>query len=412
MSFQFSRASRRGLGAGLCTLAASLPLFAQDNAPAPAAPGGNAFNPKISLILNGRYSDYSSASEADMPGFVLGPETEFAPEGFSLGETELVLEANADDKFHGWATVALENEDGETVVAVEEAYLNTLALPAGLALKFGRFFSDIGYQNRQHAHAWEFADAPLVYRAFLATQLRDDGLQLRWVAPTDLFVELGVELLRGAAFPGGGGSRRGADGQTAFAHFGGDAGDGGSWRAGLWHFRADAEDRRTGEDIPTSFTGDSRTSGADLVFKWAPGGNPAQTHLVLQAEYMVRSEQGTVVSDPDGAADSSAYDGDQRGFYVQGVYQFVPRWRAGLRYDRVGADNTLDNPVPATSLELLDDDVRDPQRWSAMVDWSNSEFSRLRLQYSDDRSRPAREKDRQIVLQYIFSLGSHPAHQY
>jgi len=377
-----------------------------------AADAGNAFNPKISLILEGQYARYSSDAEADIPGFVLGPETEFAPEGFSIGESELVIEANIDNQFHGWTTVALENEGGETVVAVEEAYINTLALPQGLALKFGRFFSDVGYQNHQHAHAWEFADAPLVYRAFLGNQLGDDGLQLRWVAPTDVFIELGGEALRGDGFPAGDGGKDDIGAWTAFAHVGGDIGDSQSWRLGLWHFDGKAEDRRSGEDIETAFTGKSRISGLDLVYKWAPQGNPSLRNLVLQAELMRRSEDGTVVSDPDGAADSSAYDGDQLGWYAQAVYQFMPRWRVGLRYDRLRADNTLDNPVAGSSLETLARDGEDPQRVSAMVDFSNSEFSRLRLQYNRDESRGGDEADDQVLVQYIYSLGSHPAHQF
>ena len=120
------------------------PAPAPQPAPSTAAQSGTGFNPKISLILQGTYADFESGSEPDVPGFILGPETELRPEGFSLGETELAIEANVDDKFHGWATIALENEDGETVTALEEAYLNTLSLPAGFALKFGRFFSDIG----------------------------------------------------------------------------------------------------------------------------------------------------------------------------------------------------------------------------------------------------------------------------
>lgn len=381
-------------------------------AQAPEAARGTAFNPKISLILDGQYARYSEDSEADIPGFVLGPETEPAPEGFSIGESELVLEANIDDQFHGWTTVALENEDGETVVAVEEAYINTLALPQGLALKFGRFFSDIGYQNRQHAHAWDFADAPLVYRAFLASQLRDDGLQLRWVAPTDLFVEAGAEALRGDGFPAGNDGQDDIGAWTVFAHVGGDVGTGGAWRAGLWHFDGKASDRRSGEDIETGFTGDTRISGLDLVYKWAPNGNANLRNLVLQAEVMRREERGMVVSDPDGTADTSAYDGDQLGWYAQAVYQFMPRWRVGLRYDRLSASNTLDNPVADTSLALLADDGDHPQRASAMVDFSNSEYSRLRLQYSRDESRPGNLSDDQVIVQYIYSLGSHPAHQF
>jgi hypothetical protein len=45
-----------------------------------------------------------------------------------------------------------------------------------------------------------------------------------------------------------------------------------------------------------------------------------------------------------------------------------------------------------------------------MADWSNSEFSRLRLQYALDQA--AYEDDRQWGLQYIFSIGAHGAHSF
>lgn len=46
-----------------------------------------------------------------------------------------------------------------------------------------------------------------------------------------------------------------------------------------------------------------------------------------------------------------------------------------------------------------------------MLDWSGSEFSRLRLQYNRDESR-ANATDNQWYLQYIMSLGAHGAHGY
>jgi len=413
-----SRLVRAAFGA-LCAvslpcaaLAQSVPASNPASAAASAPASGTGFNPKISLILDGQYARYSEDSEPEVGGFILGPETEPAREGFSIGESELVIESNVDNQFHGWVTVALENEDGETVVAVEEAYVNTLALPYGLAAKFGRFFSDIGYQNRQHAHAWEFADAPLVYRAFLANQLGDDGLQLRWVAPTDLFVEVGAEALRGEGFPSGGEIEDDIGAWTAFAHVGGDLGSSSSWRLGAWHYDGQASDRRSGEDVETGFTGDSRISGIDLVYKWAPNGNASLRNLVLQAELMRREEDGTVVSDPDGVADTAAYDGEQTGWYLQAIYQFMPRWRVGLRYDRLSASNTLDNVVAGTALETLAADGDEPQRVSAMIDFSNSEYSRLRLQFNRDESRPGQVSDDQVIVQYIFSIGSHPAHQF
>ena len=398
---------KRGIAAALAFGAPALALAQTQS--------GNGFNPKISLILNGQYAHYSSDAPADVAGALLGGESGYAPDGFSIGETELAIESNIDDRFHGWAAIAVENEDdGEAGISVEEAYINTLALPDGLALKFGRFFSDIGYQNHVHAHAWDFADAPLVYRTFFGGQLGDDGVQLRWLAPTDLFVELGAEGLRGGAFPAGGDDRSGVEAWTAFAHVGGDIGLSSSWRLGAWHYDGKSDDRRSnGDDDPdTGFTGKSHISGLDFVYKWAPNGNPEVRNFVLQAEAMRRSENGTVVYDPDGAADASRYDGTQFGWYVQGVYQFVQRWRVGLRYDRLSANNRVDTPVAGTSLATLADDGDHPQRVSAMLDFSNSEFSRIRVQYNRDESRPDDKADNQILVQYIFAMGSHPAHQF
>jgi hypothetical protein len=52
----------------------------------------------------------------------------------------------------------------------------------------------------------------------------------------------------------------------------------------------------------------------------------------------------------------------------------------------------------------------DPRRYSIMADWSNSEFSRLRLQYTLDQA--GIEDDNQWGLQYIFSIGAHGAHSF
>ncbi len=403
--------SKSFLALGVCLACSASPATAQVDSGMKAV---RDFNPRTSLILQGTFADFGSDLEPEVPGVLLGPETELHPGGFSLAETELVMEANVDDQFRGWATIALENEDGETVVAVEEAYVNTLALPAGLALKFGRFFSDIGYQNRIHSHAWEFVDLPIAYRALLARQLKDDGLQLRWVAPTDLFLELGVEALRGAGFPAGGEERNGVNSWSGFAHFGGDIGVGAAWRLGLSHLAAKADGRATGEeDSPETFTftGDSALSVVDFVFKWAQDGNPAKRNFVFNAEYFHRDEDGTVdFDDGTNPTVSSDYDGTQDGFYVQGIYQFMPRWRVGLRYDRLAADNTVANNPAGEFDTLADDDAA--TRIGTMLDFSNSEFSRIRIQYNRDESRPGGETDDQFFVQYIMSIGSHAAHQF
>ncbi|MCB1694111.1 MAG: hypothetical protein KDI19_15175, partial [Pseudomonadales bacterium] len=157
-----------------------------------------AFNPAISLILDGQYASYSNNDTArDVPGFQLGEEAGGFAEGFTLNESELNLQANVDDKFYGASTISFGYDGGETSVEMEEAYLQTLTLPAGLQVKAGKFFSGIGYINAIHGHATSFVDDPLPYRVMFGGRLSDAGVQLTWTAPTILYIQLGAELLSG-----------------------------------------------------------------------------------------------------------------------------------------------------------------------------------------------------------------------
>ena len=54
---------------------------------------------------------------------------------------------------------------------------------------------------------------------------------------------------------------------------------------------------------------------------------------------------------------------------------------------------------------------QDPTALALMLDWSNSEFSRIRLQFNRE-SFVKHDDDNQILLQYIMSLGAHPAHTF
>jgi hypothetical protein len=377
-----------------------------------AQPSSNAFNPAISLILNGRYTSYSlDPAGYRIPGFLLEQEAGLPSEGLSLDETELAISANVDDKFYGSVSASIEQTNGETSGDLEEAFFETLALPKGFKIKAGRFLSDIGYLNPIHAHAWDFADAPLAYVAMLNAGYSDTGVQGRWVAPTTLFFEVGAELFSGDTFPAANGAdSNGTGAWTMFAHVGGDVGSTSSWRAGLSHQDADANGRVSSLGVEPNvgtavFTGSSELTIADFVWKWAKNGNPRDRYYVVQAEYLHRKEDGAIEAPPPlPVILTGGYAGKQSGFYVQGVYQFRPRWRAGLRYDRLEASNTVDTEL----VPLFED--HSPSRESAMVDFSNSEFSRFRLQYNRDDSR--QQADDQIVLQYTMSLGAHGAHRF
>ena len=400
------------------------PTTATGAAAARPSLSSNAFNPAISAIIMGSYASYDFEAERELAGFQLGGETDYTPEGLSLNESELIFSGNIDHRFFGQLTLGIHDGEEGAEVEIEEAFFDTRGLPGGTGLRFGRFYSDIGYLNRQHPHAWNFHDAPLPYLAFLGGQLGDDGIQATWVAPTNLYLAFGTEIYQGESFPGGSAADFG-DVATAFAHLGGDVGRSHSWRAGLSALWADAEAREggghahggeAGPDV--EFTGDSDLLIADFVWKWAPNGDFRSRSFTLQAEYFYRDEAGAVefVEGTDSA--ELSYDGTQRGWYVEGVYGFGPQWRAGLRYDRLSSSNDLvvESIVGAlTPDEVLEESGlvspdRDPERWAAMVDYAPSEFSRLRLQYTRDETLD--EANDIWVLQYIMSLGAHGAHQF
>ena len=376
----------------------------------------NALNPAISLVLNGRYGSFDrDPGTYELPGFQLGPETGPGEQGLALGESELVISSNVDDLFYANLVAAIAQEDGEGVIELEEAWIQTLALPAGFTVKAGKFFSRVGYLNEKHAHAHDFADFPLLYRAFFAGNLKDSGVQLRWVAPTDLFLEFGVEALRGDGFPAGGAANDGQGMTTAFVKLGGDVGVSNTWQVGASAVRAEAEGRTSeAYDAPDgtpqpefAYSGDSDLVGLDFVWKWAPLGNYKQRNFTFVAEWMRREEDGAIDTDFGAGPETGAYSGDQSGWYAQGVWQFMPRWRLGLRVDALAADNTV---TGLSAPLVLDRDTVDPKRTSVMLDFSNTEFSRLRLQLNADDSYPA--GDMQLMLQYIVSMGPHRAHQF
>jgi hypothetical protein len=404
----------------------SPPLAAAETPPAamPATPGvGNAFNPAMSVILQGSVNSYSINPDAyALPGFQLGEEGGLAAEGLTLDETEITLSANVDPYFSGQTTISLADQGGGgTEVGIEEAFVDPLMLPLGLDMRFGKFYSDIGYLNRLHSHAWDFHDAPLAYAAFLNKQYGDTGLRLDWVAPTDTYLMIGAETFAGDNFPAGSSSRVPGDVQSLFVKVGGDVGASNAWQAGLAGLWVNANDRQTDvpDDTSDTFNGDSNLLVADFVWKWAPNGNATQRNFKLQSEYFYRDESGDVAVDNAGNSGLLDYDGKQRGWYAQGIYLFMPRWRAGLRYDRLSADNNLNvtslggfaNNQAVIDASGLDNDGYHPQRWTAMLDWSPSEFSRLRLQYDRDESL-VHQVDNVWSLQYIMSLGAHGAHEF
>src|SRR5256712_11019439 len=89
--------------------------------------------------------------------------------GFNARNTELAFDGAVDPYFEGFANIVFKlDNDNETEVEVEEAFMQTTSLPYNLQLKAGQFFAAFGRLNPTHPHTCDFADTPLVNRSFLA----------------------------------------------------------------------------------------------------------------------------------------------------------------------------------------------------------------------------------------------------
>ncbi|MDE0335871.1 MAG: hypothetical protein OXI64_12985 [Defluviicoccus sp.] len=412
---------------------------------APARPAqDNAFNPAIGLVLDGRYASFS-AEESSIPGFVIGHEAERAPEGLSLGHSEVTASGNIDDKFRGALTLGLGAHPGEpTEVELEEAYVQTLpgaGLLEGMRVKAGRALWTFGYLNEQHPHGDDFADRPLPYRAFLDNAFNDDGVEVSLVLPTEVYSEFGGGLFRGDDMPLFGGSDNGLRARSVYTRVGWDMGRDAAVRVGGYlldgrsrgrgggadaHAHEEEEDHAEEENghdeeeedhaaffTEGAFTGDTRLYGLDFRFTLAPTGNARDSEVILQGEYFWRREKGTyALAEEMAHEEENGHEGEEeeeelgelrtdsvaRGWYIQGVYKPAPSWRIGARYARL-------SPPDGSEID------HNPYAFGAMVDWTNSEFGRIRLQYNHE-NLDGREKDNQIMLQYVMSLGAHAAHSF
>jgi len=319
-----------------------------------------AVTPEISLILDGKYSSQSQNPELPIRGF-LRSGAENIPRGFSLGESELGLAGTVDNLFRAEARFVMSQNENGTSFAVEEAFFETLGLPEGFKLKGGKYFSDVGYLNNKHPHEWDFVDLPLAYQAFLGGQLNNTGVQLKWVAPLeDMYLRFGGEYAQGGSYPNSNNFNQNKPLLgTLFAKAGGDIGVSSSWQGGLSFVRASTGNRsRTSvlsETESFDYSGSTNIYIADFVYKWAPLGNASQQNLKLQGEFFWNTQNGSGVlnstqpsGDCNAACIGDAFSNTQKGFYAQAIYQFMPKWRIGYRYDQLYSGNSTYGFAPGS----------------------------------------------------------------
>lgn len=340
--------------------------------------------------------------------------------GINLRHLEIMFQADVDPYFKGWAIVAVEEHGAE----LEEAVVQTTGLPGGLQVKLGKFFSDFSRLNAQHAHEWNFTDAPLVHQVLLGNHgLNEKGVQLSWLTPAPFYLNVGAEVLQGEnemAFEyHGDGPLPERDGPSLFL----------GWlraapnmtgphalEAGVFAGRGIRQEEHLGaeghEDIGSHYLdGHQDIWGADFVYKYTPPRAYGHGALTIEGGYMARKKNIDLVAHNNPARAGligNALVEEQDGVYLQGLYGFAPRWRLGLRGEMLGLTNKQTKPSGARA------SFDDSYRGSAMIDWTLTEFSRLRLQGTHGRYDldDGKEEISEVFLQAVFSIGAHGAHRF
>jgi hypothetical protein len=393
------------------------------------------FIPDISLILDASYvsrnADQDEVAHYEVPGIAHGllgshshdGETHAAynaNEGFNLNYGELVLSSSVDPYFSMEGVFHLSEHGFE----IEEAYFTSTALEHGLRVKGGKFNSNFGYLNEQHHHAWDFADMPLVYEAFLGMHgINEIGAQVQWIAPTPFYLMAGVEVLQGENEQMFGNATIGDPEIEKIAEHSESPSlyvgylkssfdlDKTTILGGISLARGASRIDHSGDDEnPHAFSGMSSLYGADLVVKHA---FDSYSFLKLQSEYLSRKMDGEQYSNMDLSVDPYTYNTsaivkEQSGLYTQLIYAHDKNWHMGARYDVITQNDVSTNPSIAT----------DMSQYSAMLEYNTSEFARFRVQYnhSDALYSEAPESEQQhidtIIFQANISIGAHAAHSF
>lgn len=387
--------------------------------------GQGLMNPEMSAIVDMFYTnDNTDEGMAhrmeEILGFGHAPEEEAhahgTEEGFNLRHVELQFSAAVDPYFKGLAIAGIDVEGAE----LEVAELETTSLPGGLTVKAGKFYSNFGYVNAKHAHQWDFTDQTLVYNLFLGEHgLNDKGLQLSWLAPTPFYLLVGAESFQGNnekmfAYHGDGPLPRheGPRLNTGWLKVSPNLPGSHALQAGLFGAKGvhQEEHDEDADDIPDHFLdGHNTFYGADLVYKFNNPKPYGRGDFFLQGEYVKRKKKLEVVEDTLAPALIGQHHVDvQDGYYAQAGYGFLPRWRAGVRWEEVGLTNKYDLPDGTSGSNGAS------RKASGMVDFTPTEFSRLRLQYNNGSyaTEDGRRNGSEIFVQWMVSIGAHGAHAF
>ena len=379
----------------------------QAAAQAPSAPkasglfGGSAFtNPNLSVVFDTfGYSSNLKNDELTNRG-IAGFTTQGLDQhqGFNVDSAELFFFSPVDPYLNFYANLPVTDAG----IEIEEAYVVTTDLPEGWQIKGGKFKSNFSRLDAQHPHAWDFWDIALPYRVFLGSEGLGGGkgVQLTYLPTLPIYTIFGAEVFQGENdLLFGQGAEAGPHAFTFFVKSSVDTSD-----YSTFYFGPSVLFGKTDSTIilpGTEVKGNSALYGLEAVWKWKPTSRKA---LTVQSEYLLLTQSGTTTDTTIGVLDPLKRKQD--GFYVQGIYR-INRWGIGARYDTL---NVFSDTFRQAGVQK---DYGKPWRETASLEYNPSEFTRVRLQVSHDKSdtMTGRTND-EAILQFNFTVGAHPAHSF
>lgn len=295
-----------------------------------------------------------------------------------INEAELSLQSVVDPYARAdfFFTVGKDPATGKFMFDLEEGYLTTLSLPAHLQLKVGKFRSALGRINPVHPHALPFISLPTAYENYFGEGINDEGASLSWLIPNSLFYQELVLQVTDGPIDNPSFSRSVGNTYFELAHLKNffDLSSNSTLEFGL--------SGMTGEN---SFNLRSNIGAFDLTFKWKPVQFNTYKSFTWQSE----------------AYFSNANTSNDKVVNSFGMYSFI-NFQFSKRLFFTGMYSYSNKPFSASIYE---------NSYSSTIGWYATEFQKIEIEGKTTSSNFENEQN-QILLRWIFVIGTHGAHQY
>ncbi len=340
---------------------------------APAQTSLSAFNPAIGLALDTSFGHTNGASN------------------FNFRAAELNVSAPVDPFLKAWAIIV----GSRGGVGIEEAAMQTTALPYNLTVTGGRMFASFGRLAHFHNHELPVIDRPRSLDTYIGGETQADGVEVSYLFPTPFYL-----TATGGVYNKIGGENARVANATArpmdnFTYLGrlaayADLGDDHSVELGVseaWTPKRFVTETAA-PNTQTRWNTWRSLAGVDMIYRWQPTAGGLYKGAVWGTEVMQNNERrfDTATNLPTDRV--RAYAGFS---YIQ--FKLGRRWRPGVMVDLT---EDLDTARTLT------------RTFTGFVTCDVTPFQRLRLTFARTTdNRPTGLGNNTVGLQWTAVFGRH-----